>query len=148
MVHKLWRQNPSPLCLRPPHSRNSSWRVSSQKLTLRNVSCVRLPCAVRNSSTSRRSWPGQSISCVTRWRMPRTTCPRDSPVGWQHLGEERMGWLFAQKTLCLFEVDLKGPVAPACTARVAAVGDARLDAAAWATQRYTSHFPDRHLFPA
>jgi len=59
-----------------------------------------------------------------------------------------MGWLFAHKTLCLFEVDLKGPAAPACTARVAAVEYSRLDAAAWATQRYTSHFPDRHLFPA
>src|SRR5262249_4947025 len=59
-----------------------------------------------------------------------------------------MGWLGTQKTLCLFEVDLKGPVAPACTARVAAVVYAMLDAAAWATQRYTSHFPDRHLFPA
>ena len=59
-----------------------------------------------------------------------------------------MGWLGTQKTLCLFEVDLKGPIAPACMARVAAVVYPRLDAAAWAAQRYTSHFPDRHLFPA
>ena len=59
-----------------------------------------------------------------------------------------MGWLCTQKTLCLFEVDLKGPIALACTARVAAVAYLMLDAAAWAAQRYTSHFPDRHLFPA
>ena len=59
-----------------------------------------------------------------------------------------MGWLGTQKTLCLFEVDLKGPRAPACIARVEAVAYLMLDAAAWATQRYTSHFPDRHLFPA
>jgi ribosomal protein S18 acetylase RimI-like enzyme len=59
-----------------------------------------------------------------------------------------MGWVGTHKTLCLFEVDLKGPIAPACTARVAAVEYLMLDAAAWATQRYTSHFPDRHLFPA
>jgi len=59
-----------------------------------------------------------------------------------------MGWLGTQKTLCLFEVDLKGAVAPACTARIAAVAYSRLDAAAWAVQPYSSHFPDRHLFPA
>lgn len=58
-----------------------------------------------------------------------------------------MGWLFAEKTLCLFEVDLKGAAAPACPARFA-VEYCRLDAAAWAAQRYTSHIPDRHLFSA
>jgi hypothetical protein len=58
-----------------------------------------------------------------------------------------MGWLLAEKTLCLFEVDLKGAAAPACEARLA-VEYRMLDAAAWAVQRYTSHIPDRHLFPA
>jgi len=58
-----------------------------------------------------------------------------------------MGWLRAQKTLCLFEVDLKGPAAPPCAARLT-VEYCRLDAASWVTQRSTSHIPDRHLFPA
>jgi ribosomal protein S18 acetylase RimI-like enzyme len=58
-----------------------------------------------------------------------------------------MGWLLAEKTLCLFEVDLKGAAAPACAARLA-VEYRMLDAAAWAVQRHTSHIPDRHLFPA
>lgn len=58
-----------------------------------------------------------------------------------------MGWLLAQKTLCLFEVDLKGPVAAACSARLT-VEYRRLDAAAWMAQRHTSHIPDRHLFSA
>ena len=56
-----------------------------------------------------------------------------------------MGWLLAEKTLCLFEVDLKGAAAPACAARLA-VECRMLDAAAWAVQRYTSHIPDRHFF--
>src|SRR5262247_1397080 len=80
--------------------------------------------------------------------MPKTSCPSERGVGRDASGEERMGWLGTQKTLCLFEVDLKGPRAPACLARVEAVANLMLDAAAWATQRYTSHFPDRHLFPA
>src|SRR5262245_38732811 len=58
-----------------------------------------------------------------------------------------MGGVFAHKTLCLFEVDLKGPVAAPCEARLA-VEYHRLDAASWAVQRYTSHIPDRSLFPA
>jgi len=58
-----------------------------------------------------------------------------------------MGWLLAQKTLCLFEVDLKGAVAAACSARLA-VEYRMLDADAWVAQRHTSHIPDRHLFPA
>ncbi len=58
-----------------------------------------------------------------------------------------MGWLFTQKTLCLFEVDLKGLPAPACTPRLA-VEPRLLDATTWATQRYTAHIPDRHLFAA
>jgi len=58
-----------------------------------------------------------------------------------------MGWLLAQKTLCLFEVDLKGAVAVACSARLA-VEFRRLDAEAWVAQRHTSHIPDRHLFQA
>jgi len=58
-----------------------------------------------------------------------------------------MGWLFAQETLCLFEVDLKGPAGPACPARFA-VEYRLLDTATWAAQRHTSHIPDRHLFPA
>src|SRR5262245_66564115 len=58
-----------------------------------------------------------------------------------------MGWLLAEKTLCLFEVDLKGAAAPACAARLA-VEYRMLDAAAWAVQRHTSHIPDRHLFAA
>lgn len=58
-----------------------------------------------------------------------------------------MGGVFAHKTLCLFEVDLKGPAAPPCEARLA-VEFCRLDAASWALQRYTSHIPDRSLFPA
>jgi ribosomal protein S18 acetylase RimI-like enzyme len=58
-----------------------------------------------------------------------------------------MGWLFARKTLCLFEVDLKGPAVAPCAARLAAEYH-RLDATSWATQRYTSHIPDRYLFPA
>ncbi|MGE3541339.1 MAG: N-acetyltransferase family protein [Candidatus Tectimicrobiota bacterium] len=58
-----------------------------------------------------------------------------------------MGWLYTQKTLCLFEVELKGTPAPACTARVEAEYQV-LDAATWATQRHTEHLPDRQLFPA
>ena len=58
-----------------------------------------------------------------------------------------MGWLLAEKTLCLFEVDLKGAAAPACAARLA-VEHRMLDAAAWAVQRHTSHIPDRYLYPA
>jgi ribosomal protein S18 acetylase RimI-like enzyme len=58
-----------------------------------------------------------------------------------------MGWLFAHKTLCLFEVDLKGPPLAPCEARLA-VEYCQLNAASWGTQRYTSHIPDRHLFPA
>jgi len=58
-----------------------------------------------------------------------------------------MGWLLAQKTLCLFEVDLKGSAAPACAARLG-VEYRMLDAVTWAAQRHTSHIPDRHLFPA
>jgi len=55
--------------------------------------------------------------------------------------------LLAEKTLCLFEVDLKGTATPACEARLA-VEYRKLDAAAWAVQRHTSHLLDRHLFPA
>lgn len=58
-----------------------------------------------------------------------------------------MRWLLTEKTLCLFEVDLKGAAVAACAARLA-VEYRRLDAAAWATQRSTHHIPDRHLFPA
>jgi ribosomal protein S18 acetylase RimI-like enzyme len=58
-----------------------------------------------------------------------------------------MGWLLAQKTLCLFAVDLKGAAAPACVARLG-VEYRRLDAVVWAVQQHTSHIPDRHLFPA
>jgi ribosomal protein S18 acetylase RimI-like enzyme len=57
-----------------------------------------------------------------------------------------MWWLFTQKTLCLFEVDLKGAVAAACLARLA-VEYRMLDADAWVAQRHTSHLPDQHLFP-
>ena len=58
-----------------------------------------------------------------------------------------MGWLFTQKTLCLFEVDLKGPLAPACTARLEAEYHV-LDAVTWAAQHSTNHIPDRQLFPS
>ena len=51
------------------------------------------------------------------------------------------------KTLCFFEVDLKGAAVPACTARFTAEY-LLFDAAAWAGERHASHFPDRHLFPA
>ncbi|MBM3222552.1 MAG: GNAT family N-acetyltransferase [Candidatus Tectomicrobia bacterium] len=58
-----------------------------------------------------------------------------------------MGWLFAEKTLCLFEVDLKGGIAADTSARLA-VEYRCLDAASWVAQRHTGHIGDRYLFPA
>lgn len=55
--------------------------------------------------------------------------------------------MFMQKTLCLFEVDLKTAQLPLCTARLA-VEYCQLDAKAWAVQPQTGHIADRHLFPA
>jgi ribosomal protein S18 acetylase RimI-like enzyme len=52
-----------------------------------------------------------------------------------------------KKTLCLFAVDLKTVQLPACEARLAVIYR-RLDLAAWGTQLYSSHIPDRYLFPA
>jgi ribosomal protein S18 acetylase RimI-like enzyme len=58
-----------------------------------------------------------------------------------------MGWLFAEKTLCLFEVDLKGAVAAEVPARLT-VEYRQLDSVAWAAQRHTTHLGDRYLYPA
>jgi ribosomal protein S18 acetylase RimI-like enzyme len=58
-----------------------------------------------------------------------------------------MARMVMQKTLCLFEVNLKTAQLPACTARLA-VEYRPLDAAAWAVQPHTGHMVDRHLFPA
>lgn len=55
--------------------------------------------------------------------------------------------MFARKTLCLFEVDLKAPPAPPCPARLE-VAYRLLDGSAWERQLYTSHIPDRSFFPA
>lgn len=58
-----------------------------------------------------------------------------------------MGWLVSTKTLCLFEVDLTAVPAPRCIPKVS-VEYQRLDARAWAVQRQTASFPERHLYPA
>lgn len=58
-----------------------------------------------------------------------------------------MGWLCTRKALCLFQVDLKGAPAPDCTARLETEAYL-LDAGTWATQRHTTHMPDRHLYAA
>lgn len=58
-----------------------------------------------------------------------------------------MGWLFAKKTLCLFEVDLRAPAAPACPARLA-VEYHQIDATVWAQQHHSTHLPERHLYAA
>jgi L-amino acid N-acyltransferase YncA len=58
-----------------------------------------------------------------------------------------MGWLFATKTLCLFEVDLKAAPALPCEARIA-VEYRCIDATSWAVQHNTTRLLERHLYPA
>lgn len=58
-----------------------------------------------------------------------------------------MGWLFAKKTLCLFEVDFREAPAPACDARLA-VDYHQIDGATWAGGRQTAQLPERYLYPA
>lgn len=52
-----------------------------------------------------------------------------------------------QKTLCLFEVDLKTAQLPECPVRLP-VEYRLLSAEAWARQSHTGHMTDRYLFPA
>jgi ribosomal protein S18 acetylase RimI-like enzyme len=58
-----------------------------------------------------------------------------------------MALVFINKTLCLFEVELKRAQLPECPARLS-VTYRVLDAAAWAAQPHTGHIPDRHVFQA